>query len=1025
MKTKKWLLLALCLLLALAFVPATARAEEYSGQCGDDLYWSYDESNGTLTITGSGAMWDYDSRPPWHDHQYGITTVKISDGTTHIGKYAFDCCYYLTSVSFPSGMESIGDNAFRYCSSIKSLRFSKWIRNIGAYAFFGCDELQSVYFESIGLPIPGEETYIVSGDLFLSIGNYAFAGCKALKTLSLSDHLEIIGDHAFDGCKRLTSLTLGEWVRTIGESAFESCDGLTGVTIPASVVKIGRFAFTYCNDLEWIEVENGNWYYSSIDGVLFTRDKHELLYYPFGSWTTSYTIPESVTRIGDYAFYHCVNLRNITIPPNVESIGNSAFEHCINLSRITNQAGFTSIGERAFWECYKLTSVTLPGTVTSIGSWAFYHCNNLTDINIPDSVTSIGKGVFYDCRKLSNILIPGSIESVTVSAFRSCQGLTEVTIQEGVFRIEEEAFRECVGLTTITLPNSLTSIDRSAFTDCTGLTSITVASDNQNYKDVDGVLFTKDGKELLVYPAGRAGSYTIPSSVTSISGNAFSMCTGLTSITIPSSVTIIGSYAFNGCTGLKTVKYGGTQAQKAQMSIGEYNEPLLNATWKCAINVSFNANDGAVSPTTKVVQYGQAYGTLPTPTRSGYIFDGWWTTKETGGKQVTASTVCYASGNYTLYARWTPKTYTVTLNPNGGTVSPTTKTVTYGQAYGALPTPTRSGYTFLGWWTAKETGGKQVTATTVCYASGNYTLYASWKAGQTYTVTLNANGGTCGTSTKTVTYGTAYGTMPVPKRLGYTFAGWWTVKDAGGKKVTASTICYATGNYTLYARWTEGYTMTFDPNGGAVSPTTKVVKYGQQYGAMPTPTRAGYTFTGWWTTKAEGGKKVVSTTVCYAASGYTLYARWTAKKFVVTLNPNGGECATATKTVTYGQAYGTMPVPSPRTGYTFAGWYTAKTGGKKVTATTVCYASGNYTLYARWTPKTYTITFNPNGGSCSTASKKVTYAQQYGTLPTPTRAGYTFAGWFTTQTTGGKQVFSSTVCYATGNYTLYARWTKN
>ena len=389
-------------------------------------------------------------------------------------------------------------------------------------------------------------------------------------------------------------------------------------------------------------------------------------------------------------------------------------------------------------------------------------------------------------------------------------------------------------------------------------------------------------------------------------------------------------------------------------------------------------------------------------------------TASTAGKQASC-TITVTGTQYRI----------ISFNPNGGTVSPTTKTVTYGQAYGALPTPTRSGYTFLGWWTAKETGGKQVTATTVCYASGNYTLYASWKAGQTYTVTLNANGGTCGTSTKTVTYGTAYGTMPVPKRLGYTFAGWWTVKDAGGKKVTASTICYATGNYTLYARWTEGYTMTFDPNGGAVSPTTKVVKYGQQYGAMPTPTRAGYTFTGWWTTKAEGGKKVVSTTVCYAASGYTLYARWTAKKFVVTLNPNGGECATATKTVTYGQAYGTMPVPSPRTGYTFAGWYTAKTGGKKVTATTVCYASGNYTLYARWTPKTYTITFNPNGGSCSTASKKVTYAQQYGTLPTPTRAGYTFAGWFTTQTTGGKQVFSSTVCYATGNYTLYARWTKN
>ena len=226
-----------------------------------------------------------------------------------------------------------------------------------------------------------------------------------------------------------------------------------------------------------------------------------------------------------------------------------------------------------------------------------------------------------------------------------------------------------------------------------------------------------------------------------------------------------------------------------------------------------------------------------------------------------------------------------------------------------------------------------------------------WKVGQTYTVTLNSNGGTCSTSTKTVTYGKAYGTMPVPTRSGYTFAGWCTAKT-GGKKVTASTLCYASGNYTLYARWTEGYTMTFNPNGGTVSPTTKTVTYGKAYGTLPTPTRKGYTFAGWWTAKDSGGKKVTASTVCYASGNYTLYARWTAKAYTVTLNPNGGSVSPTTKTVTYGQAYGTMPTPT-RSGYTFAGWWTAKdSSGKKVTATTVCYASGNYTLYARWTPKT-------------------------------------------------------------------------
>ena len=447
------------------------------------------------------------------------------------------------------------------------------------------------------------------------------------------------------------------------------------------------------------------------------------------------------------------------------------------------------------------------------------------------------------------------------------------------------------------------------------------------------------------------------------------------------------------------------------------------------VTVTFDPQEGTCSTASKTVTPGNTYGTLPSPICYGYTFLGWFDAPY-DGNEITASTTVTKTSNHTLYANW--QNAHLAWDANGGELlfgDGTRDSYTIDYLYAYTDTATfadvgmfsaeRKGYQFDGWYAVT---GEKITFSTLVKPHLYTELVAHWTP-KSYTVTLNANGGTCGTGSKTVTYGQAYGTMPVPTRKGYTFAGWWTAKT-GGKKVTASTICYASGNYTLYARWTEGYTMTFNPNGGTVSPTTKVVKYGQQYGSLPTPTRAGYTFAGWWTAKT-GGKQVTASTVCYASAGYTLYARWTAKKFVVTLNPNGGECATATKTVTYGQAYGTMPVPSPRTGYTFAGWYTAKTGGKKVTATTVCYATGNYTLYARWTPKTYTVTLNPNGGSCSTATKKVTYGQTYGTLPVPTRDGYVFAGWFTTQTTGGKQVFSSTVCYATGNYTLYARWWKN
>ncbi len=141
-----------------------------------------------------------------------------------------------------------------------------------------------------------------------------------------------------------------------------------------------------------------------------------------------------------------------------------------------------------------------------------------------------------------------------------------------------------------------------------------------------------------------------------------------------------------------------------------------------------------------------------------------------------------------------------------------------------------------------------------------------------YTVKLNPNGGSVSAKSITVTYGQAYGAMPVPTRTGYTFVGWWTEK---GKQVTPSTICHAGRNYTLYARWSEStnFTVTLNANGGSVDPATMVMTYGTEYGAMPTPTRTGYTFTGWWT-KKSGGKKITDATVCYESEDLTLYARW-------------------------------------------------------------------------------------------------------------------------------------------------------
>ena len=402
--------------------------------------------------------------------------------------------------------------------------------------------------------------------------------------------------------------------------------------------------------------------------------------------------------------------------------------------------------------------------------------------------------------------------------------------------------------------------------------------------------------------------------------------------------------------------------------------------------------------------------------KAGYKFLG-WKDKDTGDEVGKIPT--NATGIKNIVAQWA-KEYTVSFNANGGTETSETRTVTYGNPYGELPTLTREGYTFEGWFTAQN-GGTQVTAVTTVTTAADHMLYAHWTANE-YDVTFNANDGTVGTTTKTVTYDSTYGELPTPTREGYTFAGWFTEKD-GGTQVTKETVVTTAGKHTLYAHWTANkYTVTFDVNGGTVTPAEQTVTYGSHYGELPTPTREGYTFAGWFTEK-DGGTQVTKETVVTTAGKHTLYAHWTANKYTVTFDVNGGTVTPAEQTVTYGSHYGELPTPT-REGYTFAGWFTEKDGGTQVTKETVVKTVADHTLYAHWTANTYTVKFDANEGTVTSAEQTVTYGSHYGELPTPTREGYTFAGWFTEQN-GGTKVMADTKVTTAENHTLYAYWMQN
>ena len=359
--------------------------------------------------------------------------------------------------------------------------------------------------------------------------------------------------------------------------------------------------------------------------------------------------------------------------------------------------------------------------------------------------------------------------------------------------------------------------------------------------------------------------------------------------------------------------------------------------------------------------------------------------------------------------------FVLTYNNNGGTGC-TTKAVIYNNAVGDLCIPTRSGYSFMGWF-SNESLTNSINSSTIF--KNEYTdVYAKWKANN-YKVTFNANGGSVGTSNITVTYDSAYGTLPNPTRSGYTFKGWYT-DVAEGTLISNTTIVSTAKDHTLYARWTPNiYTLTYNNNGGTGC-TNKQVTYNSDYGTLCTPTRTGYYFLGWYTA-ASGGTKVTQTSTVTTAQDHTIYAQWKANTYTLTYNNNGGTGCTS-KTVTYNSSYGTLCTPT-RTGYTFLGWYTAVSGGTQITQSTTMTSTQNHTVYAQWKANTYTLAYNNNGGTGCT-SKTVTYNSSYGTLCTPIRTGYTFLGWYTSAT-GGTQISQSTIMNKTQNHTIYAQWKAN
>ena len=361
-----------------------------SGTCGENVSWALDDE-GTLTISGTGAMTDYTDPttvPWWKDYHSSIKKIVIEDGVTSISSGAF-CQTAATSVDIPASVQSIGNSAFAYCTALTNATIPEGLTCIPNNLFAACTALTTV-------TIPSTVT---------SIGENAFHSCAALTSVNIPAGVTSIGANAFYGCKALTGVTIPEGVTEIAAYTFYECSGLTDMKIPDNVSKIGAYAFYGCTGLK------------------------------------DMTVPGGVTSIEDYTFHLCTSLASVSLPATVTTIGKDAFSCCTSLTSISLPSGLTSIGNMAFWKS-GLTSIAIPAGVTTIPENAFNSCTSLVNVSLPENLTAIGFQAFCSCSSLTDVVIPSSVTTIGSKAFLNCNALKTIYIPSSVTTISTTEYSD-------------------------------------------------------------------------------------------------------------------------------------------------------------------------------------------------------------------------------------------------------------------------------------------------------------------------------------------------------------------------------------------------------------------------------------------------------------------------------------------------------------------------------------------------------------------------------------------------------
>ena len=401
-----------------------------------------------------------------------------------------------------------------------------------------------------------------------NIGEESFYGCKELKFIAGSViNISVVAKQA-SPTSFVVNITSGD---NISNSTFRGCTELTGISISNSVTSIDEGAFSDCSKLTYINISDSNDDYSSVDGILYNKNKTRIIHVPTAIQGTI-IIPDNVTEIGNL-FSGRTGLSNITIGNGVTTINERAFVGCTGLKSVKIGNSVTSIGDEAFRSLSRLTSIIIPDNIKHIGNYAFYDCSDLINLSFGKGVTNIGNYAFSNCHRLTSVTLPDSVIILGNFVFSNCVGLTSLSVGKNVTTFGKNAFYNCKELISVTIPNGVVCIGDSAFYDCKKLANITIPDSVTNigsaaFNNTEWYINQPDG---LVYAGKVAYNYkgTMPSNTTivlkegtlGIADSVFLNCSSLTSVKVSKGLTSIGNHAFYCCTRLTNISFDGTIAQ--------------------------------------------------------------------------------------------------------------------------------------------------------------------------------------------------------------------------------------------------------------------------------------------------------------------------------------------------------------------------------------------------------------------------------------------------------------------------------